>query len=57
MLKFCIKLLVRTYPGMPSPTFSIRPVAEFDSVGINIAVDDVFFNLVTKDTQLIALKR
>jgi hypothetical protein len=42
---------------MPSPTFSIRPVAEFDSVGINIAVDDVFFNLVTKDTQLIALKR
>jgi hypothetical protein len=25
---------------------------ELDSVGINIAVDDVLFNLVTKDTQL-----
>jgi hypothetical protein len=27
-------------------------VAELDSVGIDVAVDDVFFNLVTKDTQL-----
>jgi hypothetical protein len=27
-------------------------VAELDSIGIDIAVDDVFFNLVTKDTQL-----
>jgi hypothetical protein len=26
-------------------------VAELDSVGIDIAVDDVLFNLVTKDTQ------
>jgi hypothetical protein len=33
-------------------TFSIRPMAELDFVGINIAVDDVFFNLVTKDTQI-----
>jgi hypothetical protein len=37
---------------VPSSTFSIRPVAELDSVGIDVAVDDVFFNLVTKDTQL-----
>jgi hypothetical protein len=37
---------------VPSSTFSIQPVAELDSVGIDIAVDDVLFNLVTKDTQL-----
>jgi hypothetical protein len=27
-------------------------MSELDSVGINVAVDDVLFNLVTKDTQL-----
>jgi hypothetical protein len=43
---------VRSYPEVPSSTFSIRPMDEFDSVGIDVAVDDVFFNLVTKDTQL-----
>jgi hypothetical protein len=43
---------VRSYPGLPSSTFSIGPVAELDSVGIDVAVDDVLFNLVTKDTQL-----
>jgi hypothetical protein len=37
---------------VPSSTFSIRPMAELDSVGIDVAVDDVLFNLVTKDTQL-----
>jgi hypothetical protein len=37
---------------MPSSTFSIRLVAELDSVGIYISADDVLFNLVTKDTQL-----
>jgi hypothetical protein len=35
-----------------SSTFSIRPVAELDSVGIHVAVDDVLFNIVMKDTQL-----
>jgi hypothetical protein len=39
---------VRSYPGLPSSTFSIRPMAELDSV----VVDDVLFNLVTKDSQL-----
>jgi hypothetical protein len=52
MLKFCIQLLVRSYLGLPKSTFSIRPMAEFDPVGIEVAVDDVLFNLVTKDTQL-----
>jgi hypothetical protein len=52
MLKFCIQLLVRSYPEVPSSTFSIMPVAELDSVGIDITIDDVLFNLVTKDTQL-----
>jgi hypothetical protein len=37
---------------VPSSTFSIRPVAELDSVGIDVDVDDVLFNLVMKDTQL-----
>jgi hypothetical protein len=27
-------------------------MVELDSVGINVVVDDVLFNLVTKDTQL-----
>jgi hypothetical protein len=44
MLKFCIQLLVRSYLEVPSSTFSIRPVAELDSVGINVAVDDILFN-------------
>jgi hypothetical protein len=43
---------VKSYPGLPSSTFPIRPMSELDSVGINVAVDDVLFNLVTKDTQL-----
>jgi hypothetical protein len=43
---------VRSYLRLPSSTFSIGPVAELDSVGINVVVDDVLFNLVTKDTQL-----
>jgi hypothetical protein len=37
---------------VPSSTFSIRPLAKLDSVGIDVAVDDVLFNLVTNDTQL-----
>jgi hypothetical protein len=45
---------MRNYPGRPSSTFSIGPVAELDSIGIDVAVDDVLFNLVTKDTQLMS---
>jgi hypothetical protein len=52
MLKFCIQLLVRNYPRTPASTFSIQPVAKLDSVGIDVTVDDVLFNLVTKNTQL-----
>jgi hypothetical protein len=51
-MKFCIQLLLRSYPRLPSSSFSIRPMAELDSVGIDVAVDDVLFNLVTKDSQL-----
>jgi hypothetical protein len=43
---------VRNYPGLSSSTFSIGPVAKLDFVGIDVAVDDAFFNLVMKDTQL-----
>ena len=52
MLKFYIHLLVRSYSTIPSSTFSIRPIVEFDSIGIDVVVDNVFFNLVAKDTQL-----
>jgi hypothetical protein len=45
-------LLVRSYQGLSSSTFFIGLVAKLDSIGINVAVDDVLFNLVTKDTQL-----
>jgi hypothetical protein len=51
-VEVCIQLLVRSYPEVSSSTFSIRPMAELDSVGIDVAIDDVLFNLVTKDTQL-----
>ena len=37
---------------MPSSTFSIKPIVELDSIGMNIVIDDVLFNLVMKDTQL-----
>jgi hypothetical protein len=36
-----------------SSTVLIRLVVELDSVGINVVADDVLFNLVTKETQLI----
>ena len=38
--------------GVSASTFSIMPVLELDSIDINVADDDVLFNLVTKDTQL-----
>ena len=44
-------MLVRSYPKVPSSTFSIWPVTKLAFVGIDIAVDGVPFNLVTKDTQ------
>ena len=37
---------------MPSFIFPIQPLTELDSFGIKVTVDDVLFNLVTKDTQL-----
>jgi hypothetical protein len=52
MLKFCIQLLVRSYLEVPSSTFAITTVVELDFVGIDVAIDNVIFNLVTKDTQL-----
>ena len=37
---------------MPSSTFFIQPIAELDFIGINVAVDNILFNLVIKGTQL-----
>ena len=45
---------MRSIPGVPASTFSITPVPELDSIGINVADDDVLLNLVTKDTQLMS---
>ena len=43
---------MRSFLGVPASTFSILHVLELDSIGINVATDDVLLNLVTKDTQL-----
>ena len=43
---------MKSYLGLPKSTFSIWPMAELDYVGIDVAIDDILFNLVTKDTQL-----
>ena len=43
---------MKSFPGVPTSTFSISPEPKLDSIGINVAVDDVLLNLVTKDTQL-----
>ena len=43
---------MRSIPGVPASTFSIILVPELDSIGINVTADNVLFNLVTKDTQL-----
>ena len=43
---------MRSIPRVRASTFSITPVPELDSIGINVAADDVLFNLMTKDTQL-----
>jgi hypothetical protein len=37
---------------LPFSTFSIQPMVELDSIGIDVVVDDVVFSLVTKDSQL-----
>ena len=43
---------MRSILGVLASTFSITPMLKLDSIGINVAADDVLFNLVTKDTQL-----
>ena len=43
---------MRSFLGVPASTFSILTMLELDSIGINVAVDDVLLNLVTKDIQL-----
>ena len=43
---------MRSFLGVTASTFSISPVPELNSIGINVAADDVLLNLVTNDTQL-----
>ena len=42
---------MKSYPAVPFSTFLIRPMVELDSIGIDVATDDILFNLVTKDAQ------
>jgi hypothetical protein len=51
-MQFSIQLLVRSYPGHPVSTFSIRPMPKLDATGIDLDNDDLLLNLVTKDMQL-----
>jgi hypothetical protein len=49
-MRFSIQLLVRSYPGCPISTFSIRPEPELDAASIDLENDDLLINSVTKDT-------
>jgi hypothetical protein len=51
-MHFSIQLLVRSYPGCPVSTFSIRPVLELDAAGIDLENDDLLINPMTKDMHL-----
>jgi hypothetical protein len=44
--------LVRSNEEMPPSTFFFRAMSDPDSGGFDVATDDVLFNLVTKDSQL-----
>jgi hypothetical protein len=44
--------MVKTFPGASEPAFSLQPVEELESVGIDVSTDDVLHNFVTKDSQL-----
>jgi hypothetical protein len=44
--------MVKSFPGASEPTFSLQPVEELESVGIDVSTDDVLHNFVTKDFQL-----
>jgi hypothetical protein len=51
-MRFGICLAVRSLLGVPKSRFSFQPIPALDHHGVDVARDDIFMNLVTKDDQL-----
>jgi hypothetical protein len=50
--QFYIKLLVKDFPSSVVSSFTLQLVDELEVVDIDLSVDDVLHNLVTKESQL-----
>jgi hypothetical protein len=48
-LWFCIRLLVRDSPSLPTSSFILHLMEELEAVDIDLSVDDVLHNLVTNE--------
>jgi hypothetical protein len=42
---------VKASPSGSSSAFSLQPVMELEALGIDLAVDDILYNLVTRESQ------
>jgi hypothetical protein len=51
-LRFCIWLMVKTFPRASEPAFSFQPIEELEALGIDVSTNDILHNLVMKDSQL-----
>ena len=49
-LQFCVKLLVKASPFDAPSTFSLHPIMELEVLGMDLAKDDVFHNLVIRES-------
>jgi hypothetical protein len=52
ILWFCIKLLVRDTPSLGASAFRLYSIPETKNVGIDLYEEDVLYNFVTMDSQL-----
>jgi hypothetical protein len=44
--------MVKTFVSASEPAFSLQPVEELEALGIDVSIDNVLHNLVTKESQL-----
>ena len=51
-LRFYSELLVKDFPSPVASSFTLQLVDELEVVDIDLSVDDVLYNLVTKESQL-----
>ena len=51
-MRFGISLAVRSVSGSPASKFSFRHVPELDPCGVDIALNDILQNLVSREDQL-----